>query len=57
VRISRRAFLAASGMAAVPLIPLRVAAAPGHQPLAVGELWGMPYSAPGALGNLPANLR
>lgn len=57
MRISRRAFLAATAMAAVPLAPLRAAAAPGRQPLAVGELWGMAYIAPGALGNLPANLR
>lgn len=52
--ISRRGFLATSALAAVPLTPLRVAAVASRTPLEVGELWGMPYLAPGALGNLPS---
>ena len=53
MKLTRRGFLAATTIIAMPIAPLRAgAAAPGPQ--VVGELWGMPYVASGALGNLPA---
>ncbi|MXO71981.1 hypothetical protein [Alteraurantiacibacter buctensis] len=56
MRLSRRAFLVGGSLAAMPCLPLG-AATPVDQPKVVGELWGMPYLAPGALGNLPAGSR
>jgi len=56
VRLSRRGFLAASTIAAVPFAPLRAIAAPVG-PQVIGELWGMPYVASGALGNPPTGQR
>ena len=57
MRLSRRGFLAATAIAGVPLVPLRASMAAAPAPLTMGELWGMPYLAPGALGNLPAARR
>ena len=51
MKLSRRTFLAASGLAALPGLPLRVTAASVPLAQQVGELWGMPYLAQGALGN------
>lgn len=48
--VSRRQFLATSGMVALPLLGLPVHAEPAAQPFAIGELWGMPYLARGAQG-------
>lgn len=56
MNLSRRALLTAAGLAALPALPVRAVAA-RRQPPAVGELWGMPYFAPGALGSLPATVR
>ncbi len=53
MRLSRRAFLASGSLAALPSVPFS-AVAQVYVPPAVGELWGMPYLAPGALGNPPA---
>ncbi len=51
MKLSRRVFLAGCGIAALPVGHLRAVAAPVPPTLALGELWGMPYLAPGALGN------
>jgi hypothetical protein len=56
VKLSRRTLLTAAALAALPALPVRAAAARRQRP-AVGELWGMPYYAPGALGSLPATVR
>lgn len=56
MRLSRRGFLAATTVAALPLAPLRATAAP-RGALVIGELWGMPYVASAALGNPPTGLR
>jgi hypothetical protein len=48
--VSRRQFLGASGLVALPLLGLPAHAAPAAQPFAIGELWGMPYLARGAQG-------
>lgn len=53
MKLSRRVFLASGALAAVPSLPLQAANVAVPR-LAVGELWGMPYLAPGALGNPPA---
>jgi hypothetical protein len=48
--LSRRSFLLGCGLGCVPLLGVPVRAAPALQPLAAGELWGMPYLARGAQG-------
>jgi hypothetical protein len=50
MKVSRRAFLAASGCAVLPWPILTARAAPPDEAYAIGELWGMPYIARGAQG-------
>jgi hypothetical protein len=46
--VSRRQFLAMSGVAVLPLLSLPVQASPAAQPHQIGEIWGMPFMARGA---------
>lgn len=48
--LSRRTFLLGSGLTLVPMAHVPSLAMPLTQPLATGELWGMPYVARGAQG-------
>lgn len=53
MKLSRRSLLAATTMLAIPAMPAWASPAAAADPQVMGELWGMPYLASGALGNLP----